>query len=65
MKVVNTPKIILTLRILVLIGDLDVIKCCSKVPDAEKENTDREGNYNNSKNFYSTKNFLKLVKILI
>ena len=45
MKVVNTPKIILTLIFLVLIGDLDVIKCCSKVPDEEKEITDHEGKY--------------------
>ena len=43
MKVVNTPKIILTLRLLVLIGDLDVIKGCSKVSDAGKEITDHEG----------------------
>ena len=53
MKVVYTPKIILTLTFLVLIVDLDVIKCCSNVPDAEKEITDHEGKYYNYKNCYS------------
>ena len=43
MKVVNTPKIILTFTFLVLIGDIGVIKGCSKIPDAEKEINDNEG----------------------
>ena len=43
MMVINTPKIFFTITLLVLIGDLEVIKCCSKIPDAEKEITDHEG----------------------
>ena len=51
MKVINISKIFLKLTFLVTIGDLNVIKCCSKVPDAGKEMSDHEGKYFNYTTF--------------